>query len=151
MQIVSNIALISINETLLVQLVSFLIFLFVINRLMFRPLRSTMSQREFYMEEMETEIEEAERNYDRALAEIQEKEGEVREAAFTLSRECEDAGTREAEAIFDAARQEIAALRAKAESRVNAQIEEARKQVKAESETLAVHIMEKVLSRSLSS
>ena len=35
MQIVSNVALISINETLVVQLISFLIFLFVINRIMF--------------------------------------------------------------------------------------------------------------------
>ena len=40
MQIISNIALISINETLVVQLISFLIFLFIINRIMFRPLRT---------------------------------------------------------------------------------------------------------------
>ena len=37
MEIVSKIALITINETLVIQLVSFLIFLFVINRMMFRP------------------------------------------------------------------------------------------------------------------
>ena len=34
MEIVSNIALISINETLVVQLVSFLLFVFIINRVM---------------------------------------------------------------------------------------------------------------------
>ena len=45
MQIISNIALISINETLIVQLISFLIFLFVINRIMFRPLRKTVGPR----------------------------------------------------------------------------------------------------------
>jgi len=45
MQIVSNVALISINETMVVQLISFLIFLFVINRVMFRPLRESMHER----------------------------------------------------------------------------------------------------------
>lgn len=151
MQIVSNVALISINETLLVQLISFLIFLFVINRLMFRPLRSTMAQREFYVQEMETEIEDAEKNYDRALAEIKERESEVRTAAFKLSREQEEAGSREAEEIFQSARREIAAMKQKTEIEITAQIAEARKAVRAESDTLAVAIMEKVLDRSLSS
>ena len=45
MQIITNIALISINETLIVQLLSFLIFLFIINRVMIRPLRGVMSDR----------------------------------------------------------------------------------------------------------
>ena len=39
MQIVSVEALLSINETLIFQLLSFLIFLFIIKRMMFRPLR----------------------------------------------------------------------------------------------------------------
>ena len=49
MHIVSNIALISINETLIIQLVSFLIFLFLINRIMFRPLSHVMVERENHL------------------------------------------------------------------------------------------------------
>ena len=52
MQIVSNVALISINETFLVQLISFLIFLFIINRVMIRPLRGVMREREEYVEKL---------------------------------------------------------------------------------------------------
>ena len=56
MHIISNIALITINETLFVQLISFLIFLFIINRIMFRPLQNTMSERESYIDQTNRDI-----------------------------------------------------------------------------------------------
>ena len=59
MEIISNIALISINETLIVQVVGFLVFLFVINRIMFRPLQSVMSDREIHIERVKRDIVEA--------------------------------------------------------------------------------------------
>ncbi len=151
MQIVSNVALISINETLVVQLVSFLIFLFIINRIMFRPLRSTMAERAFYIEEMKSDIDGAAKNYEKSLVEIKEQETAVKQAAFKISKEHEDTGTQEAKKIFESARSEIAAEKQKTEAEVAAQIAEARKDIKAESETLAVTIMEKILDRRLAS
>ena len=59
MEIIATTALISINETFFVQLVSFLIFLYVMNRIMFRPLISTMDQRKEYLVDVKTDIENA--------------------------------------------------------------------------------------------
>ena len=56
MEIVSNIALISINETLIVQMVSFLIFMFVMNMVMFRPLNRVMKKRSEYMESLKQDM-----------------------------------------------------------------------------------------------
>jgi len=151
MQIVSNVALISINETLVVQLVSFLIFLFIINRIMFRPLRNTMSERSFYIEEMKSDIDVAGKNYEKALLEISEQETAVKMAAFKLSKEHEDAGNHEAKKIFASTRAEIAAEKKKIEAEVAALIAEAGKDIKAATETLAVTIMEKILDRRLAS
>ena len=50
MEIISNIALITINETLIAQLLAFLIFMFVINRLMFKPLQGVMTERQGYID-----------------------------------------------------------------------------------------------------
>jgi len=151
MQIVTNVALISINETLLVQLISFLIFLFIINRIMFRPLRRTTAEREDHINQMKSDIDDAEISYQNALAEIKEQELAVKSAAYQLSKAHVDAGSREAEQIFKSAQAEINELKKKAEAEVAVQIAEARKKVQAESEALAVTIMENILGRRLAS
>ena len=56
MQIISNIALISINETFIVQIISFLIFLYIINRIMFKPLRSIMADRQNHIKSIQQDI-----------------------------------------------------------------------------------------------
>ena len=151
MEIVSNVALISINETLVVQLVSFLIFLFIINRIMFRPLRNTMAERDFYLEEMAADIGDAEKGYENALLKIESQESDARTAALALSREREADGNAEAGRIFETARAEIAELKIQAEAEVAATLAEARESVQASSEALAIAIMEKVLERRLAS
>ena len=62
MEIINTIALISINETLIVQLLSFLVFLFLINRVMIRPLRSVIDEREDFVTRVRKEIEDAIKN-----------------------------------------------------------------------------------------
>jgi len=149
MQVVTNVALISINATVVVQLVSFLIFLFIINRIMFRPLQKTMAEREFYIDEMKSDIEDAGVGYAEVSAEIEAKEATVKLAAFKLSQEHEAAGSSTAKEIYEAAQVEIGQLKAKAEAEVEGQIREARKTIQKESEVLAVTIMEKILDRRL--
>ena len=82
MQIISNVALISINETLIFQIISFLIFLFIINRIMFRPLRKVMTERETYIENIQKDIVDAEKRFENLKSQIQAQEKAVRNAAF---------------------------------------------------------------------
>ena len=86
MQIVSNIALISINETMVVQLISFLIFLFVINRVMFRPLRNTMQEREHDIEGIRVDIRDAEKKLEKTLQQVQDENAAVRKAGLQMKR-----------------------------------------------------------------
>jgi F-type H+-transporting ATPase subunit b len=149
MQIVSNVALISINETFLVQLISFLIFLFIINRVMIRPLRGVMREREVYIEKLKLEMIDAEKQLEDTAQNIRAKEGEVIKAAHRIREELENTGSREATDIVAAARDEVNQLTLKAEKEVSAIIAEAQKSIQAESEVLAVNIMEKILDRRL--
>ena len=148
MQIISNVALISINETLIFQVISFLIFLFIINRIMFRPLRKVMNERETYIENIQKDIVTAENQFDDLTHQIQAQENEVRDEAFKQKEQLETTGSRQATEILASAREEINALRAEAQKEVNAQISAARKHVQKESEDLAKHIIERVLYRS---
>ena len=147
MHIASNVALISINATLVFQLISFLIFLFIINRLMLRPLRSVMGERENHINKIRQDIVDTENEFENLTNQLQQKESAVRSEAFQFQKELEDAGKQQAAGILAAARQEIETMRDKAHKEVEAQISEARKDVVKESEALAVSIIERVLDR----
>jgi F-type H+-transporting ATPase subunit b len=149
MQIVSNVALISINETFLVQLVSFLIFLFILNRIMIRPLRDVVQQRKDLVEDIQQEMTDAQAELEESVLQIRSKEAAVLSTASDLRAQLEDDGNRQAQEIVAAAVSEIANLRRKAEFEVSAQISEARKSLQKESETVAIRIMEKILDRRL--
>ncbi len=147
MQIISNIALLSINETLIVQVLSFLIFLFIINRIMFRPLRSTMDEREDYLKKINNEIVNAKDELKTIARRIEAHKSAVKLEAFELKDKLEKSGDQEATDIITSAREEIAGLKQTAARQIDYQISEARDHLKSESEALAMNIMEKILDR----
>jgi F-type H+-transporting ATPase subunit b len=149
MQIISNIALITINETLFVQLLSFLIFLFIINRLMFRPLQNVMNERVNYIDKIKVDTVDAVKEFENLTEKLKAQESEVRKEAMGLQRKLEESGSEKGSEILASARKEIDAIKEKAEMEVNVQISEARKHLKEESEALALNIMEKLLDRRL--
>ena len=149
MHIISNIALITINETLFVQLISFLIFLFIINRIMFRPLQNTMSERESYIDQTNRDIEDVTLELQSLTNKLQAKEMETRTQAFELQHEIEKSGKNEAATIFASIQEEIKAKKQKTEKEVETLLSDARKDIKKESESLVVNIMECLLDRRL--
>ena len=147
MQIVSNIALISINETMIVQVISFLIFLFVINRIMFQPLLKTRGDRDQYLNQIAQDIVQAKEDVEQYTFEIEERRNTIRSEAFEINKELEAVGNQEATDIVDAAVKEVSTIREDTTQKLEAQIVEARKQVQKESEPLTIQIMEKILDR----
>ena len=149
MHIASNVALISINATLFFQLISFLIFLFIINRLMFRPLRNVMGERDNHINKIQQEILDTKNEFENLTNQLQQQESAVKDEAFKLQKEIEDTGKQHVDEILNSTRQEIETLKDRAQKAVDTQISEARKDVIKESETLAVSIIEKMLDRRL--
>jgi len=149
MQVVSNIALISINETLIIQLLSFLIFLFIINRIMFRPLRKVMDEREDYIQKIKQGVIDAENEMKSITTRLDDQERAARDEAFAFKAELEKSGCEKASEIYHSAKQEIDQLKEKSEKEVEAEMTEARKMLKAESKQLAAGIVEKILNRRL--
>ena len=149
MEIISNIALITINATLFHQLVAFLIFLFIINRIMFRPLRSVMAERDDVIKKIKLDTTNAGETIERLNNELKERESKVRKEALKIQNELEEKGKQASAEILKSTLQEIEVLKDKNEAIVNAQIMKAKKDLQKESETLALNIMEKLLDRRL--
>ena len=150
MEIISNTALISINETLIAQVISFLIFLFIINRLMFRPLRKTMGDRDQYLDTMTQDINNSRKDVERYTQQIEDRKTTIRSEAYEINRELEHAAGQEAADIVAAAVAEVAVIRDDTKKKIEAQIADARQHIQKESEALAIQLTEKILERGIS-
>jgi len=151
MQIISNIALISINETLVVQLISFLIFLYIINRIMIRPLRATMEERDNHIQMVREDILDSKKKLDEIVEESNQEEKEIRQAALQIVAEMESLGNHEAQDIMSVAKGEIAVVKKQTQAEIERLLAEAMTSVQKEAEVLSVSIMEKILDRKVSS
>ena len=149
MQIISNIALITINETLFIQLISFLIFVFAFNRIMIQPLRSVMAERDHSLKDLNIRIQEAEKELVDLSEQVIRYEKKMKKEAGHMLKEMEDAAKIDAEKVHTAAYKEIESLRFDAEIVIKNQLNEARKSLEAEAEKLSVVIMETILDRRL--
>jgi F-type H+-transporting ATPase subunit b len=150
MQIISTIAMISINETLIIQLISFLIFLFIINRIMIQPLRSVSQEREAHIQKIELDTVAAEKKVEQVLKQIQKQEAKAIDTAQEIREKIEESGKLEADEIIHATLREVENLSKENRRQVAALVEEVRMSVPKEAETLAVGMMEKLLDRRLS-
>jgi F-type H+-transporting ATPase subunit b len=147
MEIISNIALISINETLIVQVIGFLVFLFVINRIMFRPLRNVMSDREIHIERVKRDIIQAQNEVASITSQIQEQEVATRQEAMALKDELETNGSQQAKEIFTSVKEKIVISSQKVQQEISVRIAEERQSLEKESQALALNIIDKILDR----
>ncbi len=149
MQVVSTIGLITINETVFIELISFLIFLFLINRIMFRPLRDVMGEREAHIESITSGIEKSKNQLTEMNEQVRAQELKAIKEANQHKKNLEEDGVIQANNVLDESRKEIQAIKLESQQFINSQISKARVEIKNESQKLAVLIMEKVLDRRL--
>ena len=142
-------ALISINATLFAQLISFLIFMMIINRLMYHPLQDIMAERERHIERMNDEIATGESDLEEIFYKIDSRKRQVKDEAFAAQQRLENEGARQAETLFAGANEEIDKLNEETKQEIQRQIEEVRQHLAEESEKMSRIIMEKALNRRL--
>jgi F-type H+-transporting ATPase subunit b len=142
-------ALIALNATLVVQMVSFLIFMFLLNRVMIRPILAVMDERKNYMDGLKQSVSASEKEVEDVSFQLEERESFARKESLQIKKKLEESGTSVGVETIKTAANEISVLKEEAEKEVQVQITEASKHMKKESETLALNIMEKILDRRL--
>ncbi len=150
MEIIYTNGMITINETMIVVVVSFLILVFVLNRLMFRPLLDTIKKRHEHLDELSNEIQSAQKEASELAQQLKDQELEARNEGQRLKKELQEAGSEKAKEILDASRQEITKIRENAQKEVDDQLAAARQNIQQESEVLSRQMMEIILGRSVS-
>ena len=142
--------MISINATLILQIIHFLILMFVLNRILFRPILKLIRDREDYYENTKKSIHDIEEETERLRRELIEKQVEARKEATEERGQLKAEGLREVEKFMDSSRIQGASLRAKADEEVNQEIERVKPMISDEANRLAEEMMQNVIGRRIS-
>jgi F-type H+-transporting ATPase subunit b len=140
---------VSIDYSLGIQIINFLLLIFILNILLYKPLLGMIDKRKKQFEESETEIRRLQETVEQKMAAYEEKLRQAKVAATEQKNEVIRQGAEEAKAVIEAVRIEIPGLMEQFQIRMEGEIGEARKILIDQSQKLSVEIAEKVLGRSL--
>lgn len=141
--------LISVDKSLIIQVINFVILLFVLHRLLYKPLLAKMEERSSAIKKSLDEAQAA-----RAEAARQQEENAARlksayaEAASIREQALKEAGE-EQRRLVEAARVESQRMLETAKSQMDADIRRAREELRREVSDLAVSVAEKLIRKSL--
>lgn len=149
MEIISTTSLISINATFIAQMLSFLIFVFILNRLMLRPLNSVIQKRNDYLDGMKQDITSSRQKLSDLTADMDKQRNLTKNEAFQLNEKLEQLASDEATELISTARKQISELIRSAEKEVSRQLSEAQKYFEEETQAISITMMEQVLGRKM--
>jgi F-type H+-transporting ATPase subunit b len=139
--------MISINATLVLQVIHFLVLAFILNRLMFKPLLKLVNERTQYIEKAKNDISDAEEEAIRLSENYAGTERNARKSASAERAELRKNGMLEAEASYGETLKEVASIRSEAEREAEREMEKTKPFLRDEATALAEEIMERVIGR----
>lgn len=139
--------MISINATLFIQLINFLLLVFILNRLMFRPILNVMSERTNHIDEAKSKMTNIKAETGELIKKCLSIEKNARKEAGNENAKFKQEAIETSEEIFDGARNEVSDIRDKVSKEVEKKIEIARQSLSNEAAQLADVLTEKVIGR----
>ena len=145
------VSMISINATLVLQVIHFLILMFILDRLMFRPILKLVRERDGYIENSRKEIVDLQKKTDQLKEAYLEKEMSARQDASKERLELKNMGIEEIKGLFDQSREQVSAIRGDADRKAEAEISKTKPTLGGEAKILAGEIYERVIGRRMES
>ncbi len=135
---------------LIAQIVGFLVLLFILSKLLYKPLLKVMDERSARIKESLEAAEHAKEQAAASQEQMQEDIRKAREEGQQMIAQAREVAARFRDEEMAKAREEIAAERAKAESDIQRQRDAAIEDLRQEFAGLAISAAERVVERSLS-
>jgi len=142
--------MISVNATLFVQVLHFLLMVFIMNRLMLRPTMRQIDEREKHIEQAKKDSEDMAIEADRLSEKRLFIEREARKKAGQERAALKQEATSKAETIYEETRGEVSEIRERMDREIEAQVKEAMAVLDREVAVLAGEIVEKITGRRVS-
>jgi F-type H+-transporting ATPase subunit b len=140
---------VSLDYSLGIQIINFLLLIGVLNVLLYKPILGMIDKRKKQFEESEAEVRRLQGTVEQKMAAYEEKLRLAKAAAVEQKNEIIRQGAEEAKAITQAVRGEIPGLMEQFQGRMETEIDKAKRVLANQSRKLSVEIAEKILGRSL--
>jgi F-type H+-transporting ATPase subunit b len=140
---------VSFDWTLLAQIISFLILVYILSKFAWKPLMGMMEQRRVFIEENLAHAEEERREADRIKAEYQEEMRTARQEAQGIIEQATRASEKRAQEIVEEARRDTEKMRAQALKDIEAEKDRAVAEVKGQIGELSIALAERLLRAQL--
>jgi F-type H+-transporting ATPase subunit b len=140
---------ISLDYSLGIQIVNFLVLIFILNRLLYKPILGMIAKRKRQLAEAEMEIRQLRKIVNEQMAAYEEKIKQAKGEALEQKKAIIGQGAAEAAATITAVRGELPGMMEQYQARMGEQMAAAREILAGRAGDLAREIAEKVLGRSL--
>ncbi|NPV05810.1 MAG: ATP synthase F0 subunit B [Syntrophaceae bacterium] len=141
--------MVDIDYTLFIQLVLFLLLIWILNQVLYKPLLRIMERRKEILDKAQEEVKNVQETIDRRVAEYEEKIRAAKMQAMGQKGDLAREGAEVAKEITDKAKAEIAAMMGEFQARLEKELASAREILRNQSVRISSEIAEKVLGRSI--
>jgi F0F1-type ATP synthase membrane subunit b/b' len=139
--------MITINATLVVQIIHFLILLYILNRLMLRPILKLINERTQYVEQSKAEIKEFDLKTEELRQQFILTQNEARKKASNERVQLRNEGAMEAEDFLKDSRREVSSVRSDANRKAEKEVENTRPFLRDQAAALSDDIIERIIGR----
>ncbi|MFO7765326.1 MAG: ATP synthase F0 subunit B [Pelovirga sp.] len=141
--------MISLNWTLILQFINFIVLLYLLNRILFVPLRAVMEKRRETIDGSHTRARDLQADIDNKMSRYQEQLAEAKKQANEERAQLRSIAHEEETNMLETAQTNAGARMEQIRKRVTQESDEASKTLKQEATALAQQIATKILGRSL--
>lgn len=133
--------------TLILQLLQFLLLIWILNRIMFRPLLRLIQDRDQHIEKIKQDVETMERETTDLINKSISIEKDARLGAGEERARLKQEANAQSDRIFEDTKKEIEQIMSEAEKEIDDQVEKAKGFLRREAAEIADEIIEKVMGR----
>jgi F-type H+-transporting ATPase subunit b len=141
--------MIELNSTVWIQMANFLLLIFILNVLLYKPVLKIIEKRNKKIEKSSEEVISLNETVERNIAEYEEKIRQAKAAAAAQRDEIKEEGTEQGKMITGKVRDEISKKIGDFKADVEKEVDEARGALRDQTRTIAGEISEKVLGRGI--
>ena len=141
--------MVSLDSTILIQMINFLLLIFILNLLIYKPILGIMDRRKKQQQETGDEISRINQTIEERMAAYEEKVRLAKMDALNSKNDILKEGSEQAKSIIDAARGEIPGMMEQFQEKMNKEVADARRILTGQSQKISVDIAEKLLGRSV--
>ncbi len=142
--------MIEINWTLIAQIINVLVLVFLLNMVLFRPIRQGIKQRQARMGAFEGDISQLEAQQQGLTGQVQESLAEARKQGAGSREALRQEGAQAEASLMEQVKKEVEAEWGKVEKKIKKDVAKARENLQGQAQSFAEALASKILGRELS-